>query len=593
MRLDDLCSLPVLAERTAAERADATGFLVPGEGGFRAVPYGAWWSAIENLAVRLRRAGVQPGDRVLLMMETRYEWLICDLAILSCGAWSVPIYPNLPSSQLAHPIEDAEPCAAVVTRPELAMRLLRAPVARQRLNAIFVLDGTVPRELELPVHSVRAILDGPSAGDDEKAALRQVWERIAPADPATILYTSGTGSTPKGVVLTHASILANGRSIAATLSFSPADRYLSILPLAHTMERTVSYTMIANGVCIAYARGIETFARDAGLVRPTVFLGVPRLFNSVLVSVREAARARGGLAPWMLRMAEAAAMRRGRRGPSRVGRGHGIELLWERLFFRPLRERFGGQLRYIVSGSAPLGRRENLFLCGAGLPMLEGYGLTEAGPVVSVNTPAAWKEGSVGRPLAGVDVRIAEDREILVRSPGVMAGYWNLEAETHRALEGGWLHTGDLGELDGDGFLTITGRKKEMIVTSGGKNVAPQPIEDRLRQSPFIREAVVFGDRRPHLVALLVIDRDALAVHMKEESIESIAEPRLRLFLRKEIQRLTSDLAPHERIRNFDLLDPPPSIDAGTLTPSLKVRRSVLEAQQAERIAALFEARRR
>ncbi len=271
----------------------------------------------------------------------------------------------------------------------------------------------------------------------------------------------------------------------------------------------------------------------------------------------------------------------------------GISRLWERSLYRPLREKFGGRLRLLVSGGAPLPRREALFFCGAGLPLLEGYGLTEAGPVVAVNTFENWRAGSVGCPLPGVDVRIAEDGEILVRSPSLMAGYYNLEAESMQALDGGWLRTGDIGVLDAEGFLTITGRKKDMIVTSGGKNISPGPIEERLRESPWIQEAVVFGDRRPYLVVLIAIDRNAVLAHMRESGRDGFSETEVRSLLRAELDRVNHDLAPHERIRSFGLLDESPSIEAGTLTPTLKVRRSAFEAQCAERIAALYESRRR
>lgn len=247
----------------------------------------------------------------------------------------------------------------------------------------------------------------------------------------------------------------------------------------------------------------------------------------------------------------------------------------------------------MVSGSAPLARRELQFFCGAGLPLLEGYGLTEAGPIVSVNTFGDWRLGSVGKPLAGIDVRIAEDGEILVTSPSLMAGYYNLEAESRSALEGGCLHTGDIGMLDAEGFLTITGRKKDMIVTSGGKNISPGPIEERLRESPWIQEAVVFGDRRPYLVALIAVDRKAVLAHMREVGRDAAGETETRSLLRSHVDRVNHDLAPHERIRSFGLLDEPPSIEGGTLTPTLKVRRSAFEAQHAEKIASLYESRRR
>jgi long-chain acyl-CoA synthetase len=592
-------NLPELAWRSVETRLGAVAFLVPWEDGFRPVTAREWWGAIEKVTAALRASGVRRGDRVLLMMETRYEWLICDLAILSCGAWTVPVYPNLPSGQLTHPVEDATPRAAIVARPEQAIRLLASGPAASSIPALYVLDYTPRDDLPGHVRSLREILEGPAIDEGERTALRVIREGLAPQEPATIHYTSGTSSTPKGVVQTHASLISNARSIQATLPFGPGDRHLSILPLAHTLERTATYTMLAAGVSIAYARGIEALARDAALVRPTFLLAVPRLFETILAGMRSAARAKGVLASTLFRFAEAAAVRRGRKGPAGlIGPGgvprppRGLDLVWDRLFFQALRERFGGQIRFVVSGSAPLAIQETLFFTGAGITMLEGYGLTEAGPVVSVNTFSSWAPGTVGSPLVGVEARISEEGEILVQSPGVMAGYWNNDADTRAALQGGWLHTGDLGSLDAGGRITISGRKKDIIVTSGGKNISPQPIEDRLRASPFIREAVVFGDRRPFLVALLVAERDTVVSHLGEDALDPRRRTDIRALLRTEVRRLTSDLAPHERIRNFDLLDTPPSVEAGTLTPTLKVRRSALESQNAERIAALYEGRR-
>jgi long-chain acyl-CoA synthetase len=357
--------------------------------------------------------------------------------------------------------------------------------------------------------------------------------------------------------------------------------------------------MLAAGVTIAYGRGVDTFARDAEALRPTILIGVPRLFEQIRGSVREAARGRGRTAASLFRFAEAAAARRGRHAPNRPPRPGLFDPLWERLFFRPLRERLGGQVRWMVSGSAPLGRAEALFFRGAGLPLLEGYGLSEAGPIVSVNRPDRWKFGTVGPPLEGVEIRIAEDGEILGRSPSVMKGYLGLQAETRETIQGGWLHTGDLGGLDAEGFLRITGRKKDLIVTSGGKNISPNVIEEKLRARPFIQQAVVFGDRRPYLVALLVADRAAVDVHAAShgraaaELRDSGAEGFLRSLLRKQVDAVNHELAPHERVRSFDLLPEPPSIEAGTLTPTLKVRRAMLEAVHAERIAALYDGRRR
>jgi len=591
-------TLPELAELAGTERPGAVGFIAPWEGGFRPIAYEEWWGRIERLSAALRGSGLLPGDRALLLMETRYEWLICDLAILCCGAWTVPLYSSLPAAQLAHPIADSTPRIAIVSRPELLARLLAAPGAADTLRAVYLLDGVPPPVSPIPIIPVSEACDGARPGAAEERALREIREGIGPDDPSCIIYTSGTSTAPKGVLLSHANILSNARMIAEALPIGSSDRCLAVLPLAHSLERTAEYATIAAGGVLAYGRGIESLARDAMAVRPTVLLGVPRLFEQILSTTRGAARERGRLAGWLFEIAESVAERRGGRGPRMSETPTGpvprqVRDLWDRLFFRALREKLGGQVRWLVSGSAPLARREALFFCGAGLPLLEGYGLTEAGSAVSVNRLDRWRAGTVGPPLPGVELRIAEDGEILVRGPGVMRGYYNQEAATREALEEGWLHTGDLGRLDNQGFLSLTGRKKDLIVTSGGKNISPAPIEDRLKESPWIEEAVVFGDRRPYLVALILPDRSATLAHLREHGIAAPAPQDVWAVVRKVVDRVNHDLAPHERIRSFDLLASAPSVEAGTLTPTLKVRRGALEAACIDQLSALYETTRR
>ncbi len=593
-------NLPLLAAAIAEDRPGIAGFLRYREARFDPVTYRDWFARIERTAIALKSVGVGPGSRVLLMMETRYEWLICDLAILTLGAWTVPVYPNLPTMQLAHVVRDARPGVAIVSRPEPLRRLLSVESLGKRLRTAILVDGEAPPESPVEILSMGDLLSRTRIGNAEREELGRLRERIDRDDPATILYTSGTSATPKGVILTHESILSNGRMILETLQMKEGDRFLSILPLTHILERTTSYTAVSLGATIVYGRGIEVLSRDAALVRPTILVGVPRLFEKMIDVARTTARRRGRLASLLFEQAEKAACRRGRRGPGPlIGRDgrlrafRGVDVLWNRLFYRRLREKLGGEVRMLVSGSAPLSKREAAFFCGVGLPLFEGYGLTEAGPVVSINRIDAWRAGSVGPPLRGVQVAIAEDGEILVNSPSLMAGYLNLDVETSEALGGGWLHTGDLGHMDADGILTIKGRKKELIVTSGGKNIAPVPIEEQLRHSRWISEAIVFGDRRPYLVALLVPDPEAVSEETGVATQNVLSDPSTRALLRKAIDRVNEDLAPHERIRNFTMLREPLSLEAGTLTPTLKIRRAALEALQADRISALYDRPRR
>ncbi|HEY7530790.1 MAG TPA: long-chain fatty acid--CoA ligase [Gemmatimonadota bacterium] len=551
---------------------------------------------VEDLAYGLGELGVGPGDRVALLSENRVGWAVADLAILLNGALTVPVYPSLGADVAGHILRDSRARVCVVSTPEQLekVREARPGTALERVIAMDrPPDGGgdvlhVDRVAELG-RALRARTPGLVEG---RAA------SVDPHAPATILYTSGTTGLPKGVLLTHENILSNIRSVLSVFEIGPGDVTLSFLPLCHIFERTAGYyTMLQAGAVISYAESVETVPRDLVQIRPTIVLGVPRFYEKtrdrVLEAVRDAPPARRRLFAWAMRVGGAAADARiaGRRpGPLLAAR----HVLADRLVLARLRARTGGRIRFFVSGGAALPPEIARFFWAAGLPILEGYGLSETAPVIAANTFRHVRIGSVGRPVPGVEVRIAADGEILCRGPNVMLGYHELHEETAAAVRDGWFHTGDVGHQDEDGFLFITDRKKDLFKITAGKYVAPQPIEGRLQLNRLVGQAVVVGSRRKHAAALIVPERAALEREAREAGVHAddfeslLRDPRVLALYEGVLREVNASLAAHEKVRRFALLAEPFTIDSGELTPTLKVKRSVVEARYRSRIDAMY-----
>jgi long-chain acyl-CoA synthetase len=562
---------------------------------------------VRDLSLGLAGLGMARGCRVAILAESRPDWLISDLAILTAGAVTVPIYPTLPPEQVAFILRDAGAMLAIASTEAQCRKIFEIAPAVPSLRAVVVLDPIAVDRRESPV-PVLAADEVASAGHkritDGWGIAREFQEGAAavrPTDLATIIYTSGTTGDPKGVMLTHANILANLEGVAAVIPLSTEDTALSYLPLCHAFERTVSYVYLVNGVSMVFAESIETLARDLQLVRPTVMTGVPRVFEKLHARILARGRESGGLEGRIFDWAVGVADRLGR-SRSRGGRPTGLLAiqgrLADRLVFRTIRDGLGGRLRLAVSGSAPLRSDIGTFLLGIGLPIIEGYGLTETAPVLTVMPLDDIRFGTVGRPLPGVEIRTADDGEILVRGPNVMPGYHNRPAETEAALAGGWFHTGDIGAVDADGYLSITDRKKEIIVTSGGKKIAPRPIEDALRAHDFVAEAVLVGEQRHFPSALVVPDVEVLARRLglarpaDREAVELLVRRADALALvQAAIDELNARLAQFERIKRFSLLPVAFSIETGELTPTLKVKRRVVEANYRAVIDELYGVR--
>jgi long-chain acyl-CoA synthetase len=578
----------------AAERGDAPFLWRKIEG--RWVPT-SWAEAarqVAALAEALRREGLRPGDTVMLVSENRPEFCIADLAIMAAGCVTVPTYTTNTTRDHEHILTDSGACAAIVSTAKLAKALMPA-VLRSRVRLVIGMEPL--RAMQGGALKLRewSALVADRAADVAACAAAQTAGR---RDLACIIYTSGTGGAPRGVMQHHGAILCNIEGAQALLheDFGVDDEvFLSFLPLSHAYEHSGGqFLPIMVGGQIYYAEGLEKLAANIEEVRPTIMVVVPRLFEVLRMRVLKAVEKQGRLPLFLLEQA----VRIGAK--ELAGKGSILDapmkLLVERTIRPKVRARFGGRMKALVSGGAPLNPDVGAFFHALGIPLLQGYGQTEAGPVISCNRPSAGiRMDTVGPPLAGVEVRIADDGEILVRGELVMLGYWRNPAETERALADGWLHTGDIGEIDRQGRIRITDRKKDLIVNDKGDNVAPQKIEGMLTLQPEIGQAMVSGDRRPHIVGLIVPDpewmRDWAEAHGATPALDALRDnPDFLAALRTAVDRVNEDLSVTERVRRFILADEPFSIENGEMTPSLKIRRHMLRARYQERLDTLYKA---
>ncbi|HJS48019.1 MAG TPA: long-chain fatty acid--CoA ligase [Gemmatimonadales bacterium] len=551
---------------------------------------------VQALSLGLRELGVKRGDRVAILAENSPDWATADYACLAAGCADVPIYPTLPAHQAAFILRDAGAVAVCVSSAGQLEKILAVRAELPALRHVIAFDPALARDGVLS-------LDGVIAAGRAAAARYPRWREealeAAPDDLATLIYTSGTTGNPKGVMLTHGNITSNVVAALTLFEIGDRDECLSFLPLSHIFERMVGhYVMMWAGTIINYAQGIETVPADLQDRKPTVMASVPRLYEKIYAKVLEGVMAgpplRQRIFFWAKRTAERWADLRIARRPIPAGLAVQKRIA-DKLVFSKLQQRTGGQVRFFVSGGAPLSADIARFFYAAGLPVYEGYGLTETSPVITVNTPDAIRLGSVGKPIPGVEVRIAGDGEILTRGPHVMKGYFNRPDATAEAIDAeGWLHTGDIGVVDGDGFLRITDRKKDIIVTAGGKNIAPQPIENRIKTNPFVLNAVVLGDKRKYPIMLVVPNYEKLRQWLAATGMPGGTDAELagrhgvERKVEEEVTGLLKELAHFEMPKRFLLLTEDFSIENGMLTPSLKVKRRVVEEHYKDRIDALY-----
>lgn len=566
------------------------------EGSFRYLSWKDFQEQVRWVALALYQRGIQRGDRVGILSENRPEWALSDLGILSLAAATVPLYPTSSEKECHYILEHSEVKILFVSASD-QLEKVKPLLEDGKLATAIVFD--LEKSLSPKILSFRDWLEvGRRAVLNNGNLYEQLVRRVTRDDVATLIYTSGTTGPPKGVMLTHGNFLSNCESASQVLPLNEKESALSFLPLSHVFERMAGYYfMIQEGVSIAYAESMQTVPEDLLLVRPTVAASVPRLFEKmharILETIQKSPPQRQALFFWSLKVGRRAAEYRRTHRPMpwtlRLQFG-----LARRLVFNKLKKKLGGRIRFFISGGAPLSKELAEFFYAADVLILEGYGLTETSPVIAVNQPGRFKFGTVGPALPHVEVRIASDGEILTRGPHVMKGYFKNEEATREAIRDGWFHTGDIGELDPDGFLRITDRKKDLIVTSGGKNISPQNIENEILGDPLFSQVVVLGDRRNYLVALILPNRSQLEHWQETEGVPNrfweglLKEPKVMELVRRRLDERMKDFAPYEQIKYFHLLSRELSQEAGELTPTLKVKRRVVMERYASEIEALY-----
>ena len=566
---------------------------------------GAWvsqsWREVADqvclLAQALRGLGLNPGDRVMLVSENRPEWCMADIAIMAAGLVTVPTYTTNTVRDHLHILENSGARAIIVSDAKLAQPLLAAALTAPCAEHVIGMEPLRQQQAgTLHFHDWASLISGDAAA--ARAAVEQRIATIGRQDLACIIYTSGTGGAPRGVRQHHGAILANVAGAAQVLAedFDLGDElFLSFLPLSHAYEHTGGQWLpIGVGARITYAEGLEKLASNIEEVRPTLMVVVPRLFEVLRARIIKQIEKQGRIANWLMDRALAIAAHRQETSRLRLI-DRPLDMLIERTLRPKVRARFGGRIKALVSGGAPLNPEVGLFFEAMGLTMLQGYGQTEAGPVIACNRPAAGiRMDTVGPPLAGVEVKIAPDGEILVRGELVMHGYWHNDAETARAIQNGWLHTGDIGHIDAAGRIKITDRKKDMIVNDKGDNVSPQKIEGMLTLQPEIAQAMVSGDKRPYVVGLIVPDAEwAMQWSVDNDAPHDLSRladlPAFRSAVRAAVDRVNRDLSVVEKVRQFTVADEPFAIANEELTPSLKIRRHKIRERYAARLDALYK----
>ena len=551
---------------------------------------------VKRVASALESRGLARGDRAAILSENRPEWAFADYGCLCAGVLDVPIYTTLTAPQVGYLLADSGTRLVFASSSEQAEKALVAADERNLDIEVVVFDplaepveGVVSWEAFLESGRERA-----EARDDD--AFRASAMRAAPDDVATILYTSGTTGDPKGVMLTHNNIASNVRAVAMGVEIGETDSTVSFLPLSHILQRMVDYLFFSVGCTIAYPRSVQTLVADMGTIGPTVVVSVPRIYEKIYNGVMDARGLKKALIGWAVGVADRVAALRlaGKRERGMLAVQYRVA---DGLVFSKIKRAVGGRLRFFVSGGGPLAPALGRFFYSIGLVILEGYGLSETSPVTNVNTLEHFRIGTVGKVVAGTEIRIADDGEILVRGPQVMKGYYNKPEETAACIDAdGWFATGDIGELDTEGYLKITDRKKDLIVTAGGKNVAPQPIENRLKTHRLVEQAIMLGDRRKYCVMLVVPAFEALEGWARESGViwadraELVGRPEVVGYVEGEIRTMLTDLASFETPKKVALLAEELTVENGFLTPSLKVKRRVVMERFAPLIESLYAA---
>jgi long-chain acyl-CoA synthetase len=596
-------TLVSLFEASAARSADRPALRSKRGGTWETVTWKEWARRVHALAAELIARGVAHGDRVAIFGNTREEWITADVAVAFAGGVVVPMYQTLIGEQAAYILEDSGAKVLFCEDGSYVTRVLDvAPARIDALAAIVTFDDArlspLPDRVRGKTLSWRSLItraESREPAEDDGVASRA--RAVRPDDLATILYTSGTTGEPKGVMLTHGGFAYQTRVLMDVCEGTSEDDQLLFLPMAHVFAKILVAVTIRAGATLTFAESLMKALDDAAERNPTFMACVPRLYEKIHAVANEQAAKQGTIKSKVFTWATSVGVEcarieeRGRpvKGALAVQRRYA-----DKLVLRQIRARFGKHLRLAISGGAPLSRELAEWFWGCGVKVAEGYGLTETAGAATLNAVTAYRFGTVGRALPGTEVRIAADGEVLVRGPSVMKGYWRREADTREAIDDdGWLHTGDIGAIDDDGYLTITDRKKDILVTAGGKNVAPQNIESLLKQSPWISHAAVFGDRRPYVVALVTLDADAMTRFARETGREAdlaamAVDPEVRARVALEVDAANRRLSQFEQVKKFAILKTELTPEGGELTPTLKVRRKVMAEKYASEIDALY-----
>ena len=600
-RYDNWQNLPQVFFEKAAELGDAPLFWAKRYESWQSTSWAQARDEVTALARGLRAAGVARGDRVLLVSENRPEWGIADLAIMAAGAITVPAYTTNTVDDHIHLVSDCEPKAAIVSSEQLAERLVPAIRSTGTVGTVVTIEGVSGQSENISIINWRDMIrDAAALTDDIEAELSE----ISRTDTSCLIYTSGTGGAPKGVMLSHGAILRNCTGAYHLFSDDGMldlnqEAFLSFLPLSHSYEHTAGlHFPLTIGAEIYYAEGIDKLSANMAEVHPTIMTAVPRLYESMHQRIISGVERKGGLSEKMFKKTVALGIKRYEHGAASLSLIEKIQdRVLEKLVRAKVAERFGGRLKAFVSGGAPLNYDVGVFFLALGVRLLQGYGQTETAPVVSANPPRKIKIDTVGPAFPDVEVKIAEDGEILVRGELNMQGYWNAPELTAETLRDGWVHTGDIGVLDEDGYIKITDRKKDIIVNSGGDNVSPQRVEGILVFEPELSQAMVYGDKRPHLVAVLVPDEAFISSWAKENDrkadlSELSDSEKFHGRLREAIDRANARLSPLEQVRRFIVAEEGFTTENSLMTPSLKIRRHEIRKIYEERLEALYGRKR-
>jgi long-chain acyl-CoA synthetase len=549
------------------------------------------YQRVRTLGEKFLSWGVQKGDRIALISENRWEWAVTDFAVLAIGAVNVPIYATLTGDQVAALVADAG-CKIAVVSTRQQFEKLNAVLAKTSIKRVLIMDSAAVPEGAIAFKDALAGAD--ERGTERDPVFDALARSIEPKDIATLIYTSGTTGEPKGVALTHGNIASNQNLAAADFTFDQNDACISFLPLSHVTARALDYVMYTFGAQVAYCSKFDKLPEAMREIRPTVFVGVPRVFEKI----REEVVRRAGLSPvkkrilaWALGIGakHEEAVYAGRRPASPLWR------LADKLAYSKVREAFGGRVRIFVAGGAPLGMDTVKWFASVGIAVWEGYGLTETSPLIALNTPRTQRMGAAGMPLKNLELKIAGDGELLVRGPSVFGSYWEKPAATAEAFDAeGWFHTGDIARIDSDGFLFITDRKKELLKTSGGKLVAPQPIENKLKNHAMVAEAALVGDRHKFISAILVPNFATLELWARQRGMDTrrraelVADSRVVALYAEIVREVNGSLANFESVKRFRVVADEWTQESGELTPSMKLKRRVVTERYAAVIDALY-----